>query len=322
MPFEIIKPVEAGESDPEDVAFRRALELSHCQLREANPWRRYWLLRELGYTPEGAGWVVEQDATEAAVGDPPPPSLPDAVAAFVPGEILTIAEAALASRDRQPLRGAATIGEIEHWLGKPYASELPPEMAYTYRELNPPETEAERARRLVWEFAQELLCAIARGELQTVPQRHAPRNRYAQTLKLDDVLRAAQARGGYGEVFAALLAQRPNHVVARLAEHEQQEDSAPPPGAERAAPAVPEEKEPQPLRGSALRTAQETEVRNTWGVDLDRLPNREQLYRHLKATPGLERTTHTDAKSLRRDWATPKSKKGGAGMHRTINLDK
>src|SRR5262249_59485237 len=124
-----------------------------------------------------------QAAREGRVGAPPPPSLPDAVAAFVPGEMLTIAEAALAYRDRQPLRGAATIEEIEHWLGKPYATELPPEMAYTYQELNPPETEAERNRSECWEVTCDLVARIKAGTMQTAHRPHAPPpNKYAHVI--------------------------------------------------------------------------------------------------------------------------------------------
>ena len=212
-------------------------------------WKRYRRLRELGYTPEGARWEIGQDAAEGeadypdqkpveaaagAYGFPgqeaseplldewyswhhghrPRPSLVDSIEPFIPGKVLTVAEAALAYTDRQPLRGASTVKEIEHWIGKPYKSEIPPAMAYTYKELNPPETEAERARRESWEFAQELLGAIARGELQTVPQRQAPQNKYAQAVSLDDALRLARARGSYGHVFAPLLLQRPKNAVA------------------------------------------------------------------------------------------------------------
>jgi hypothetical protein len=67
MPFEIVQPDDSGEPDADTAAFMRGLELRRRAGSEVIPWRRYRRLRELGYTPEGARWEIEQDAAEAAV---------------------------------------------------------------------------------------------------------------------------------------------------------------------------------------------------------------------------------------------------------------
>ena len=92
MTFEIVRPDdEPGEPDAEAVAFRQAQENlrnapgdleARAQFRQALRlrrqaralcrragsvsvrWKRYRRLRELGYTPEGARWEIEQDAAE------------------------------------------------------------------------------------------------------------------------------------------------------------------------------------------------------------------------------------------------------------------
>ena len=65
MTFEIVKPGAPASWSREDREFREAQALRLRAGSEAVRWKRYRRLRELGYTPEGARWEIEQAAAEA-----------------------------------------------------------------------------------------------------------------------------------------------------------------------------------------------------------------------------------------------------------------
>ena len=64
MTFEIVKPGAPASWSREDREFREAQALRLRAGSEAVRWKRYRRLRELGYTPEGARWEIEQEAAE------------------------------------------------------------------------------------------------------------------------------------------------------------------------------------------------------------------------------------------------------------------
>jgi len=65
MTFEIVKPGAPASWSREDREFREAQALRLRAGSEAVRWKRYRRLRELGYTPEGARWEIEQAEAEA-----------------------------------------------------------------------------------------------------------------------------------------------------------------------------------------------------------------------------------------------------------------
>jgi hypothetical protein len=136
------------------------------------------------------------------------------VETFVPGEMLTVLEGAMAFRDRcLDMPDPESIEDIEHWIGKPYEDELPDPLSVTLEELEKshPKTEAERNRQICWKVVCELLADIAAGKISTIPDEwHSLPNRYAQRIRRADFLRWAKSRGGYGEVVSSLLSNEPH----------------------------------------------------------------------------------------------------------------
>jgi hypothetical protein len=190
-------------------SFRRYWEQQRRANEAATPARAYRAYRKIGYSPKGARAMV------ALITDPPggPPTAQDwrteGVEPFAPAEFLSLFEAVMTFYGRPIVMPKPRhIEDIEHWIGRPFKSELPDSLSVSTEELCPPETEHERIRRCSWTLAQELLAALADGTLPTAPGRQAGGNLYAQVIRTADFLRWAKARGGYDESFSELLRQR------------------------------------------------------------------------------------------------------------------
>jgi hypothetical protein len=164
--------------EAEGERFARAVEAENAEYR-----RR----AEAGEVPK---WVALGEA--------------DAVEPFIPGEELTVFEAAMIWRDRcLDMPEPPNIEDIEFWIGRPAGIEFPDRRPISRRW----EAIVGHDQTACWSIACDLLADIDDGKLSTVI-RHVPRNPYEQMLRLADFLDWARRRGGHGEIVGNLLAER------------------------------------------------------------------------------------------------------------------
>jgi hypothetical protein len=190
-------------------SFRRYWEQQRRADEATTPARAYRTYRNIGYTKKGARALVEP------IPDPPGEPLTaqdwrtESVEPFVPGEFLSVFDAVMTFYGRSIVMPTPRhIEDIEHWIGKPYKSELPDPLSVSTEKLCPPKTEDERVRRCSWALARDLLAAIADGTLPPAIERQGGGNPYAQVIRATDFLRWGKARGDYSETFSELLRQR------------------------------------------------------------------------------------------------------------------
>ena len=216
MTFEIVKPGAPASWSREDREFREAQALRLRAGSEAVRWKRYRRLRELGYTPEGARWEIEQAAAEAEAA--PEEEAPawgiteDNSAPYIPLEIgdqHTAFEWVMLAADLDP---------NAPWVGIP---------GETIEDMR-----ARKTRMLA--LVPEVWRALDRG---VKGKRLEPLFWDYYRTRAGDDFPDLTISVFDAEAMAALFKRISRHggkISAWLAEREQQENGAPPPGADRA----------------------------------------------------------------------------------------
>ena len=312
MKFEIVKPGAPASRSREDKAFREAQALRRRAGSEAVRRKRYRRLRELGYTPEGARWEIEQEAAEAAAA--PEEEAPawgiteDNFAPYIPLEI----------GDRHTafewMMLAADLDPNAPWVGIP---------GDTIEDMR-----ARRTRMLA--LVPEVWRALERGvrSKRLKPLFWA----YRRTLAGDDLPDLTTSefdaetmaeffkRGGaHGEKIAVWLAEReqrsriPAPTHAPLIENTIMEPAT-----------LPKRAQKEVLRGQPTCTKRLDQVdrwaRSLWPdikkvAETGGLPDRDALISLGKEK--FANFNRTDAAELRRRYVPEKLRRGGAPTHRS-----
>jgi hypothetical protein len=79
---------------------------------------------------------------------------------------------------------------------------------------------------------------------------------------------------------------------------------------------APDQSEEPPLRGKALAHALDIWVQQEWGPDFSKLPGRDDLLKVASVKFRSSRVNRDEVVVLRRKYATPEAKKGGAPTHK------
>jgi hypothetical protein len=346
-PDEPDEPDEPGQPDAEDEAFRQAQEnlrkapgdlevraqfrqalklrrqkRALCRRAESEtvPWRRYRRLRELGYTPGGARWEIEQDAAEATVATTPAATTPAATAAPTATSEAAEAHAAAETVKAQPPQ-LPVWGTVEF---PPYtalkvvdqhtafewvmlAAGLDPNAPWVGIQgdaMSDAEARETRMLTLVPELWLNLKQDIEGNEMKPVRRGYYRtiggfRRQDLTTSTFDAETMAAffTRVGGYGAKISAWLSQHaPKSEIAGISDEERERSTS-------AAP-LPRQVEAQSILKEALppQEAERIARLDRWWADqrwdANTFPNRDKLLASLKEK--FSNPTQNDARTLRR----------------------